>query len=505
MGDQASNELEALAALLGKFGPINVLKALVHLCANTAHAAKADPNAVTPELWECAAQAIGDAVVALEGGGEDADADDNEGADATHDVPEEAVDDGGADEPNDNEADEDEGDTSEDDAPLSSTWPEHKAPSSEVSTETDGMPEGDDASGAEATTNEDAGGETPQKVRNMAKLDPEFGARPEAATHWRCRRITDERSRKGEPLSFEVGGYERYEWSIRAFPPSMDLLFERWGEGVYVIHWMHLDANGSRGCGSSRAVPVRRPGAKRDLETPTSAEPREPQTATVAPAPMPAAPSAAAFAMGHGGGFEGHPLASLMGLMSFMRENEDRAHARAQAESRAIQARVEAEARATQARVEAEARIAAERLRAETELQMERERLASKERIAQIEAMNRGGGRAPAFDAQAFGQQLATAIGTQVRELGERLQESIDEIGEAREGEEAKPATPPDTTAQFVALAEKFAPMLMMLMEKAKTQEAPAALQAAPQPTARPNAGAPVRLVNGAQVGHAAE
>jgi hypothetical protein len=172
---------------------------------------------------------------------------------------------------------------------------------------------------------------------------PGIGQRPADVTHWRCRRVAAG-SRTGGTLatSRERGEpVELHEWPIRQL--SLRTLIERWGAGWYVIEYYRVDARGRR-TPRGRSSPIHLVGR--------GGEP--------APAPAPLPPPAQAPSMlGE--------MTGVMQLLAFLEERAERSRASARAEMQLL----------------------LERHRTDTELTMERERLASKERLAQFEAMQR--------------------------------------------------------------------------------------------------------------------
>ena len=171
-------------------------------------------------------------------------------------------------------------------------------------------------------------------------MDDRFGPRPADVTHWRCFRI--EEGRKGAPLFWgDDEGLQVSEWPIATL--AIESIRERWGAGRYVVHYMRIDADNQRTPrGRSRVL---------QLVGGDDTGPEVVIAARRAPAPV-AAPA--------------HPLATIGGndpsyvfsLLTFLEDRNDKARAAA---------------------------------RADMEMLMERERLASQERIAQIQAAAGGG------------------------------------------------------------------------------------------------------------------
>jgi hypothetical protein len=109
-----------------------------------------------------------------------------------------------------------------------------------------------------------------------------------------------------------------------------------------------------------------------------------------------------------------------------------------------------------------------ERYKVDVEAQLQRERLASQERIAQLEAMHKGmrvtGGNAPALDADVLAAKLGDAIGTRID----------DALAEYEPPSEAPPAQADGTAATVKALTDALAPVIALVMQR---------LQPLPPPT----------------------
>src|SRR5262245_54329229 len=130
-----------------------------------------------------------------------------------------------------------------------------------------------------------------------------------------------------------------------------------------------------------------------------------------------------------------------------------------------------------QDRAAAEIKAAQERYRADLELQLERERMASKERIAQIEAQARAPvGRGQPIDQEAFALRIRDVVDQSVRDALEDIEE---------EGAPAGPQGGPmdQTTMVVAALKEIFTPILPLVIAKLGTPTPP------PLPEGREDAG----------------
>ena len=122
--------------------------------------------------------------------------------------------------------------------------------------------------------------------------------------------------------------------------------------GAFVVQFIHSDTNGQRRpCGRSRVPHL----------TPPPPPPKQDAAPPLAIAP---------FAPQHGGSGD-DSFKQMLSLLAYMQDRDEKMRASAREE----------------------ARIAIERLRADNELQMERERVASKERLAQLEVSARSAGR----------------------------------------------------------------------------------------------------------------
>ena len=247
----------------------------------------------------------------------------------------------------------------------------------------------------------DAGDESPAKAsprHEPPSPSPNEGASMKSSvivpprkdvTHWRVRRLSEDR-KKSTPLFWGADGVEACEWPLKEL--SIDTLRHRWGPGRYVIFWFGRNEEG-------QSVALGRGNPINLLELPGEA-PRVPERsgAVRVPAPPevgPSKPSAsgellalAAMRSQAGAG----DMSAMLQLLAFMDERQERA--------RQVQAQ--------------ESRLAAERYRADLEVMLERERLASKERIAQIEATAqatvRGARSAGGLDVEMLGEVIGRKV-----------------------------------------------------------------------------------------------
>jgi hypothetical protein len=284
---------------------------------------------------------------------------------------------------------------------------------------------------------------TPPSPNEGAMKDYAILPRRKDVTHWRARRVSED-GKKNSPLVWgdDDAIVERGEWPIKEL--SAETLLARWGEGWYVLQWFGLREDGKmRPLGRGNPVHI----LARSDDPPASE--RTLGGAARVPAPPPAAapagPSAsgellALAAMRNQAGGRGGDMASMLQLLAFMDERQERA--------RQVQ--------------QQEARLAAERYRADAEVQIERERLATKERIAMIEAnaQVQTRGRGGAMDPEAFAEAI-----------GRKLQEVMP--APADDEEDTAPTTlapgPTDYVTTINALRETLAPFLAALATKLTT------------------------------------
>jgi hypothetical protein len=415
--DDSTRQLGELRALLVAHGPASVLSTVAALCADEA---KARADGEDGELWEVAADAANGAATALSNEDED------EGADPDEEEEEET------DDEEDEDREEGEGDA------------ETTAPAAVVEECSDGG------------TRE----ETPkERGRAMAK-DQRLGQRSEKATDWRCFRLEPSGDRKLLAFDAKGDGILANEWPIRTC--SADLIADRWGDGQYVVQYIMVDADGKRRpVGRSRALLVQG-------RSPIAAGPPLPDEAPLpAAVPMPAPPPPPPPPAPMPVAAPQTTLGTLMdpwAVITYMRDAEARAHAEARALSHQELQRISGETKEREARY-----------RAEMDLQMERERLASKERIVQMElqakAMGRGG-RAPDPEIAEL-RALVTKLVERQDEDDEEDDDDDEYVmvpeGSVAPSAPAAPAAPPDPVRDAIAqvmphlggIAQFFAAKLM--------------------------------------------
>ncbi len=270
-------------------------------------------------------------------------------------------------------------------------------------------------------------------------------------THWRVYRISED-GKKGTPLKWGINGRLLSEWPIKEL--SVETVRNRWGAGRYDLRWFGVDEEGN-------TVTLGRGKPLHLVELPD--EPRateRPAEASRIPAPPVESPSSprasgellALAAMRNQTGGRCPDMASMLQLRAFMEERQDRA--------RQVQ--------------QHEARLAEERHRADLEVQIERERLATKERIAMIEAnaqVQARGRAASAVDPEA----LAEAI-------GRKVQEAIAGDGDGDDdGSTALAAGSSDLAKIVDAIKETLAPLLTVIVTKVMNE--PAGLPGAYKPS----------------------
>lgn len=287
----------------------------------------------------------------------------------------------------------------------------------------------------------------PRAERKPAMVtDARLGSRRADATHWRCFRLPEPGTKRGTPLFWGDDGIHTSEWPIKTC--TAEAILERWGEGRYVVQYVLLDGAGiRRPVGRSRVLQMVPPPT--NPATPSGKPAEAPAPAA---APTPAAPT---LPMGLPVGALGDSsFSNLFSLLAYLEERTEKVRTAAAAENKAAQ----------------------ERYRADLEFQLERERLASKERVAQIEAQGRavavrGGG---SFDAEA----LATRFGEVV---SEKMQEALEGLED--NGTSAPAAAPADNTAAIVtALRETLVPLLSIVATKLAPTPPSLVAHAAPPP-----------------------
>jgi hypothetical protein len=282
----------------------------------------------------------------------------------------------------------------------------------------------------------------------MVVKDSRLGPRRADVTHWRCRRFEDEDDRKGKPLYWGEGdGIEVPEWPIKSCSP--ETISERWGPGRYVVDYMHLDVHGRRRSrGPSRVLHITTPKGRSESSPPPEPPSGGPENANGSGSATPNINTA------------DPNFSSVFSLLAFLEDRNEKARTTASAEARYSIMRAEADTKAAQERALAEVKAAQERYRTDMEFQLERERLASKERIAQIEAQ----ARAPARGVRVDVEELAKRI----EAVGERVDEALERIEDG-----PTPASGPDpadnTAALVTALKDTLAPIISLVVGKLAT------------------------------------
>jgi hypothetical protein len=268
-----------------------------------------------------------------------------------------------------------------------------------------------------------------------------LGPRRAEVTHWRCRRI-DEDGGKGSTLFWNDGGLvETNEWPIKTFTPQV--LLDRWGPGRYVVQYICDDEGVRKPLGRSRVVSVTLPTSAAPSPAPEGKAPSAPGLSSVLPA----------LQTGDGN------LSTVFSLLAYLEDRNERTRTDAAAEARYAIERAMAETKAAQERSAQEIKAAQEKYRADLEFQLERERLASKERIAQIEAQ----GRVPATRGEKIDQE---ALALRIRDLvDESVRDALDERGDDVD-EAAPPAAMDQGTALVTAFKEMLAPILPIVIAK---------------------------------------
>jgi hypothetical protein len=244
-----------------------------------------------------------------------------------------------------------------------------------------------------------------------------LGPRSAEATHWKCRRLEGDTDRKGRPLSWGAGdGFEDREWSLETC--SSDIVNQRWGPGRYIVDYLTVGEDGKRRpCGHSRVFHIIARSAK------------APETAPVAVASPPATPA-------H---IPDLNASTLFQLFAYIDDRNEKARQAAASEARAMH----------------------DRYRTDLQFSMERERLASQERIAQLEAQARTvptrGGH---IDPDALAQRIGEVVGNKMQQVIE------DQFDAAPESEAGPPPPPDNTVAMIAALKDTLAPILSLVVAK---------------------------------------
>jgi flagellum-specific peptidoglycan hydrolase FlgJ len=401
MDESSQRELLELRALLAKHGPAAVLSTVGTLCAEEAK----NPAVTDVELWEVAADAATSAATSLLEGDE-LEGDDDE----------------------DPEAEMDEGEDSEEGEEES----EEGEATNEAPAET---------AAPEETTTDDAAEAAPrsqERGRTMTIKDQRLGKPHPNTTHWRCFRIDETGKWNDLALDERGDGILTNEWPIKTC--SAEAIAEHWGDGQYIVSYVRTDETGRRRpAGRSRTLRVeggRRP-APTIAELNAAFEPLPGRS--FAPPPVPPAPVVVTMPAPAAQAAPGATI-DPWAMITYLREADDRAQARA---SQMAQVEIQ--------RLHMETKDREARWRAENELQMERERLASKERIAQMEHQAKAAGRSRGVD-----PELTAQLG-QVLEKFSKMEERVEELEDYEDEDEyvAVPANaaPAPAAAPVVAAA----------------------------------------------------
>jgi hypothetical protein len=298
---------------------------------------------------------------------------------------------------------------------------------------------------------------TERRTTTMPSKDQRLGPRPADATHWGCFRVDAGGEWTKLDMDERGDGICVSEWPLKTC--TADAIAERWGDGEFIVQYYAYDEQGKRrAVGRSRKIPVR--GRQTAAEPAAGATMPAAAPPAPAPAPMPvAAPQT--------------PLGAPMdpwAVITYMRDAEARAHAEARALAHQELQRISSETKEREARY-----------RAEMDLQMERERLASKERIVQMELQAKSAGRSRGMD-----PDLAAQLG-QVLEKFSKMEERVEELEAFEEEDEeyvavpanaasapaaspvtvAAPPAPPDPMQElFMQLVPHLGPMAHTLLAK---------------------------------------
>jgi hypothetical protein len=239
-----------------------------------------------------------------------------------------------------------------------------------------------------------------------------IGQRPADVTHWRCRRMTPEKRGSGPLLTWgdPSTGLEYDEWPIREL--SVQAISDRWGPGTYVVEWYRIGADGSRKP-RGRSRTLRMMG-----KTDKPARAGEPAGAAAAP-PFPQPTMMAPVSNG------GLDMNAMFSVLAFMDERAEKARA-------------------------------AER--AAMEMQLERERLASQERIAQMQAMQRSSGRSSSHVDHDALSRVTEAINEMRREMEDRL--SYEQPAPAQQIVQAAQQQQSEALAIVKEIRESLVPLL---------------------------------------------
>jgi hypothetical protein len=273
--------------------------------------------------------------------------------------------------------------------------------------------------------------------RKAADAD-RFGPRRADVTHWRCKHL--ERDKKQTLLFWGDEDVEESEWPIETL--TLGAIRQRWGAGEYIVEFYGANEQGARVMrGKSQVVRLRAPA--------------EVLAPTAAPQPAPAVPPAV-----------GTDISTVFSLMAFLEDRSEKARMAAAAEAKlAIE------------RTLAEAKLAHDRYRADLDAQMERERLASKERIAQMEVLQRGVRTvpAPAVNTDELVAKLGELIETRVRDT---FEEYAPESGPSSAPVEDK------TAATIKSVTDALMPIVSLVAANLapKAPPLPSALPPEPEP-----------------------
>jgi hypothetical protein len=312
--------------------------------------------------------------------------------------------------------------------------------------------------------------ESKEKRRIILK-DQRLGARRADATHWKCRRLDDDEggdnaAGRGTLLHWceDDDDIAAFEWPIKSC--SAATIRERWGPGRYIVDYMNIDEKGQRKPrGRSRALLVKDRSARASSE----ARPQTPGTLATTNSTVPAAALTTATIQGAMAQMD---PTNLFSMFAYFQNQQEKATERVQAEARLSAERAQAEAKAASERTQAETKVAIERAQAEVKMaheryqadltfQLERERLASAERVAQIEAQARVAAipaRAPRFDPEDLMKRMDERMDAMAEQVNERF--------DALEEGPSAPVAPDNATAMMTMFKDTVAPLLMMVANK---------------------------------------
>jgi hypothetical protein len=252
-----------------------------------------------------------------------------------------------------------------------------------------------------------------RRVRKSVKDDC-FGPRRADATHWRCKRI--EGDRRQTLLFWGDNDVEESEWPIDTL--SLEIIRDRWGGGRYIVEFYGTNGAGARvQRGKSSIVHLRE--IEQVIDVPNA------QPAAKSSAMVPALPA-------------GGDLQTVISLLAFLEDRNEKSRAAAAAD----------------------AKVSLERYKVDVEAQLQRERLASQERIAQLEAMHKGiragSGHSAPIDADALAAKIGDAVGSRVD----------DALADYEPPSDASPPAAESSAATVKALTEALAPILALVAAK---------------------------------------